>query len=118
MVNNLTSEKQDRCINKETHKTPVHQGFHWWYYDHQSLNNGAAVNILPMFMLKALGKTESDLIPTDVAVCGFAGNTTQTKGILPVEWKVGSLNKCTAFFVIERTSSVKALLGRDWLGIQ
>jgi len=48
------------------------------------IDNGAAVNILPMFMLKALGKTEGDLIPTDVSVCGFAGNTTRTKGSLPV----------------------------------
>ena len=79
------------------------------------IENGAAVNILPMFMFKALGKPENYFIPSDVSVCGLAGNTAQTKGILPVEYKVGSLNQCTAFFVIERTSSWNALLGRDWL---
>ena len=54
------------------------------------VNNGAAVNILPTFMPKKLFKTESDLIATYVSINGFAGGATKTKGVIPIEVKVGS----------------------------
>jgi hypothetical protein len=54
------------------------------------VNNGATVNILPTFMPKKLFKTESDLIATYVSINGFAGGATKTKGVIPIEVKVGS----------------------------
>jgi hypothetical protein len=77
------------------------------------VDNGAAVNILPTSMLRKLLKTENDLIATDVSVSGFAGGATKTKGVIPIEVKVGSKVAIIAFFVVNTNSAYNALLGRD-----
>jgi hypothetical protein len=79
------------------------------------VDNGAAVNILPTSMLRKLLKTENDLIATDVSVSGFAGGATKTKGVIPIEVKVGSKIAIVAFFVVNTDSTYNALLGRDWI---
>ncbi len=79
------------------------------------VNNGAAVNILPTFMPKKLFKTESDLIATYVSISGFAGGATKTKGVIPIEVKVGSKVAIVAFFVVNTDSAYNTLLGRDWI---
>ena len=79
------------------------------------VDNGAAVNILPTSMLRKLLKTENDLIATDVFVSGFAGGATKTKGVIPIEVKVGSKIATVAFFVVNTDLAYNALLGRDWI---
>ena len=79
------------------------------------VDNGATVNILPTFMLRKLFKTESDLIATNISVSGFAGGATKTKGVSPIEVKVGSKVAKVAFFVVNTDSAYNALLGRDWI---
>ena len=79
------------------------------------VDNGAAVNILPTSMLRKLLKTENDLIVTDVSVSGFASGATKTKGVIPIEVKVGSKIATVAFFVVNTDSTYNALLGRDWI---
>jgi hypothetical protein len=79
------------------------------------VDNGAAVNILPYKMLSKLAKTEKDLTPSDMAVNGFRGEPTLTKGIIPIQIKVGSKINTAAFFVVNTKSAYNALLGRDWI---
>ena len=79
------------------------------------VDNGAAVNILQTSMLRKLLKTENDLIATDVSVSGFAGGATKTKGVIPIEVKVGSKVATVAFFVVITNSAYNALLGREWI---
>ena len=79
------------------------------------VDNGVAVNILPTSMLRKLFKTESDLIATYVSISGFAGRATKTKGVIPIEVKVGSKVAIVAFFVVNTDSAYNALLGRDWI---
>ena len=80
------------------------------------VDNGAAVNILPTSMLRKLLKTENGLIATDVSISGFAGGgATKTKGVIPIEVKVGSKIATIAFFVVNTDSAYNALLGRDWI---
>lgn len=55
------------------------------------INNGATVNIFPLSMMKKLSRVNSDLIPMDVSDCGFSANATRTRGILPLELRVGSI---------------------------
>ena len=69
------------------------------------VDNGAAVNILLTSMLRKLLKTENDLIATDVSVSGFAGGVTKTKGVIPIEVKVGSKVDTVAFFVVNTDSA-------------
>ena len=79
------------------------------------VDNGAAINILPYKMLSKLAKTEEDLTPSDMAVNGFTGEPTITKGIIPIQVIVGSKVTTTAFFVVNTKSAYNALLGRDWI---
>ncbi|CAL1388972.1 unnamed protein product [Linum trigynum] len=79
------------------------------------VDNGVAVNVMPIRLLRKLGKTTSDLIPTDIFVTSFNGGSTSARGILPVLIGVGSQEKMSAFFVVDGAISYNALLGRDWI---
>ena len=79
------------------------------------VDNGAAINILPTSIHRKLLKIENDLIATDVSVSGFAGGATKTKGVIPIEVKVGSKIATVAFFVVNTDSTYNALLERDWI---
>lgn len=79
------------------------------------VDNGAAINILPVATMKRLGKDNHDLIPTDVLVSSFVGDITTTRGILPLNVEVGRQKTLSAFFVVESRASYNALLGRDWI---
>lgn len=79
------------------------------------VDNGAAINILPVATMKKLGKDSHDLVPTDVLVSSFVDDITTTRGILPLNVGVGRQITLSAFFVIESRASYNALLGRDWI---
>ncbi|CAL2247897.1 unnamed protein product [Prunus armeniaca] len=76
---------------------------------------GATVNILPASTMRKLKKGLDELIPTETTVSGFVGDTTTSKGILPLQVRVGQKVRMTAFFVVETTAHFNALLGRDWI---
>ncbi|XP_075479465.1 uncharacterized protein LOC142520354 [Primulina tabacum] len=76
------------------------------------IDNGSAVNVLPIKMLKSLSKTEEDLIPTEVSVAALTRETTKTIGVFPADVYLSSL---CAFFVVNSSAKFQALLGRDWI---
>lgn len=73
------------------------------------IDGGDSVNILPYKRLEKLGKSKTDLIPTDLTVSNFVETITATYGILIVELEVGSKT------LLDSTSSYHALMGRDWI---
>ncbi|KAK7832028.1 hypothetical protein CFP56_026761 [Quercus suber] len=79
------------------------------------VDNGVAVNILPWGMLKKINKIEADLIRLDVLVSGFVGESTKTRGIIPVELKVGNKITNVTFFFVHTKAAYNALLGREWI---
>ena len=79
------------------------------------VDNGSAINVIPLKLLNALGKSEEDLISTDIIVSAFTGEITGLSGVLPIEITVGSRRSLTAFFVVESSASYNVLLGRDWI---
>ncbi|KAM2605172.1 hypothetical protein TB2_033999 [Malus domestica] len=76
------------------------------------IGGGVAVNILPTKQMKKIGKYVEDLIPTDLIV---SSAITKTYGILPSEVDLGSKQIMLAFFVMDCTSTYRALLRRDWI---
>jgi hypothetical protein len=54
---------------------------------------------------KKLGKTQEDLIKTDMTLKDFSGNSSQARGVLNVELTVSSKTLPTTFFVIDRKGS-------------
>ena len=79
------------------------------------IDDGSAMNVIPSKMLATLGKTEEDLIPTDVTVSTFTGKVTRVISVLPMKISIGSKTSLTAFFIINSTTSYNVLLWRDWI---
>ena len=64
-------------------------------------------------MLRALGRSISDLIEIEVVVSAFIGEVSKTQGILPIDITIGRKNTLYAFFVIDFTANCNILLRRD-----
>ena len=54
------------------------------------VDNGSAINVIPLRLLNALGKSEEDLISTDITISAFTGEITGVSRVLPIEITVGS----------------------------
>ena len=79
------------------------------------IDNGLVVNVMPLRMLRALGRNISDLIEIDVIVSAFTREVSKTRGILSIYITIGSKISLYAFFVINSTSNYNIFLGRDWI---
>ncbi|GKU89762.1 hypothetical protein SLEP1_g3857 [Rubroshorea leprosula] len=76
------------------------------------VDNGAAVNVIPSFILRNLGKNSEDLVYTDITISDFTGGISKSKGVLLVALTVGNKTLVSAFFVVDSSATYNALLGR------
>ena len=81
------------------------------------VDNESIVNVMPLRMLRALGRIIDDLIETEVSTSTFTREISKTLGILPIDITVGSKTSLSAFFVINSIANYNALLGRDWIHV-
>ena len=65
------------------------------------IDNGSAVNVMSLRMLRALGRGINDLIEIEVVVSTFIGEVSKTLGILPIDITIGSKTALSAFFMID-----------------
>jgi hypothetical protein len=79
------------------------------------VDTGAAVNIMPYSMLRRLGRSNDDLIKTNVTLSDFNGQASEAKGVLNVDLTVGRKTIPTSFFIVDSKSNYAVLLGRDWI---
>ena len=79
------------------------------------LDNGLAVNAMPLRMLRALRMSISDLIEIEVVVSIFTREVSKTLGILSIDITIGSKTSLFAFFVIDSIANYNILLRRDWI---
>ncbi|KAL1308632.1 hypothetical protein AAHE18_17G120900 [Arachis hypogaea] len=79
------------------------------------IDGGAAISHLPERMLGKVGKHYEELVPTNIAVTDFSGNSTPAKGLVTLTVKVGSSERHSVFVVVPSKASYNALLGRDWI---
>ena len=59
------------------------------------MDNGSVVIVMPLRMLRALGRSINDLIETKVVMSAFTGEVSKTLGILPIDITIG--NKTALF---------------------
>ena len=55
------------------------------------VDGGAAINIMPYTTLRKLGMTNEELLKTDMVLRDFAGNPSDTRGVVRAELMIGSL---------------------------
>ena len=77
------------------------------------VDNGSMVIVMPLRMLRTLGRNIDDLIETTVSVSAFIGEISKTLDVLHIDITVGSKTSLSAFFVINYTANYNALLRRD-----
>jgi hypothetical protein len=78
---------------------------------HMLMDGGASINILPLSQFKRLGHIEGDLKRTNLSLSGFAGDTTEAKGIICKELMIRSKTVPTAFFKVDVKGCYNMLLG-------
>ncbi|KAM1111917.1 hypothetical protein ACFX2B_044229 [Malus domestica] len=76
---------------------------------------GATVNIMPLNIMKALRRSNDELIPSGITMSSFVGDKSHTKGVLPLTVNIAGRTHMTAFFVVDSKTEYNALLGRDWI---
>ncbi|KAM2637679.1 hypothetical protein EV1_022143 [Malus domestica] len=76
---------------------------------------GATVNIMPMNIMKALRRSNDELIPSGITMSSFVGDKSKTKGVLPLTVNIAGRIHMTAFFMVDSKTEYNALLGRDWI---
>ena len=69
------------------------------------IDNESAVNVMPLRMLRAMGRSINDLIETEVVVSAFTEEVSKTLGILPINITIGSKTALSAFFTIDSTTN-------------
>ena len=79
------------------------------------VDNGSGVNVMPLRMLRALGRGIEDLIETEVSVSALIGEISKTLGVLLIDITVGSKIFLSSFFLINSIYNYNALLGRGWI---
>jgi hypothetical protein len=77
------------------------------------VDGGAAVNLLPHFLLKKIGLSESDLKQHNVVLCNYEGKSGSSFGAIEVDLVVGTVKMATLFLVVESTANYNQLLGRE-----
>ena len=61
-------------------------------------------------MCRKIGRTEEDLVKTNVVLNDFKGNPTPAKGVLNVDLTIGHKTVSTYFFVVDSDGCYSALL--------
>jgi hypothetical protein len=72
------------------------------------MDGGAVVNLMPYTLLHKIGKSDENLIQTDMMLVDF-----QAQGAIYVDHTIGSKTLLTTFVVIKGRGSYNLLLSRD-----
>jgi hypothetical protein len=81
------------------------------------VDSGAYVNIMPYAVFEKLGKSEGNLMKTNMSLSGFSGEASNMKGIMAKELMEGSKSMSMAFFVVDIKGMYNVHLGRDWINV-
>jgi hypothetical protein len=78
-------------------------------------DSSAAINLMSYSVFKKLGTEDDELMNTNLTLNGMGGNPMEARGIITMEFIVGSKSLATAFFIIEVQGSCSVILGDDWI---
>jgi hypothetical protein len=79
------------------------------------VDGGAAVNLMPHFMLKRLGMYDTDMHSHNIVLSNYEGKSGQSLGAIQMDVAVGSTIRPTLFIVVPSRASFNILLGREWI---
>jgi hypothetical protein len=79
------------------------------------VNGSVVVNLMPYAMFKKLGRQDDKLVKTNLTFNYIGSNLMEARGVISMEFTVGSKSLPTAFFVIEVQGNYSVILGCDWI---
>ncbi|XP_074282937.1 uncharacterized protein LOC141607484 [Silene latifolia] len=79
------------------------------------VDNGSALNVLPLKTAHILGLEKNDFIPTNQTVRAFDGTVRRVSGLVNIMIRVGFTEREIICQVIDVASSFNLLLGRPWI---
>lgn len=75
------------------------------------IDGGAVVNLMPLTLLKKMGKGEEDLRPHNMVLSNYEGKTSSILGVIQVELAVGTTTRKTFFKVIKSKENFNLFAG-------
>lgn len=79
------------------------------------VDGGATVNLMSHYMLKRIGKDDTDNKPHNMVLSNYEGKVGTIIGVIQVDLKVGTITRPTMFMVIVSKANNNLLLGREWI---
>src|SRR4051812_12185243 len=79
------------------------------------VDGGAAVNLMPQYMLKRSGMFDTNIKPHNMVLSHYEGKVGHTLGVIQVNITVGSVTRPTMFMMILAKANHNLLLGREWI---
>jgi hypothetical protein len=79
------------------------------------IDGGVAVNLMPYFIFKKVGREVVKLVKTNLTLKSVGGNSREARGVVSMELTVGSKSLATAFVMIEVQGNYSVILGHDWI---
>lgn len=79
------------------------------------VEGGACINILPVTKLKHFKKKVEDLLPHNIMVSNFSGNSSNTHGVVALDVTIESHRRLIIFMAISSQANFNMLLGHEWM---
>lgn len=77
------------------------------------VDGGAAVNLMPHYILRRFGKDETDTKPHNMVLSNYERKVGTTMGVIQVDLTVGTITNPIMFMVIALKANHNLLLGRE-----
>lgn len=79
------------------------------------VDEGVVVDFMPSFLLRKIGKYDTDLRAHNMVLSNYEGKIGKIMGVIQVDVTVGSITRPTIFLVITLKVRYNMLLGREWI---
>ncbi|GKV46141.1 hypothetical protein SLEP1_g53148 [Rubroshorea leprosula] len=84
---------------------------------HVLIDNGSALNVIPMTVLKQLKVDESHINQCNTVVRAFNGTKKNVIGKIELPMEIGSITFDVDFFIMDISPACNMLLGRPWIHV-
>jgi hypothetical protein len=79
------------------------------------VDGSAAVNLMPYFIIKKLGREDDELVKSNLTLNGMGGNPMEARRVVSMELTIGSKSLLTTFFIVEVQGNYSIIFARDWI---
>jgi len=79
------------------------------------VDGGAVVNLMPLSLLKRIGKSDKELKPHNIILSNCEGKAGHSLDALQVNLNVGTVVRSTLFMVVPSKANFNLVLGRQWI---